>query len=180
MAVLRVDDFRSRMTGGGARANLFSVIFTYPGYVGGGDGDLTNLMCRSTRLPGSTIGTVEVPFRGRIVKLPGDRTFEPWEVTIYNDTNFNVRNSMEQWMNGINSHAGNLGLQMLGTGVGTYAQSIEVQQLDQIGAVVKSYYLKNAFPSAVGQIELSYDQVTAIEEFTVTFEFDYWTNDNTQ
>ena len=179
MAVLRVDDFRGKMTGGGARANLFSIDVAFPGYAGGNT-ELTSFMCRAAVIPGSTLGTVEVPFRGRIVKLPGDRTFEPWEVTIYNDTNFNVRNSFERWMNGINSHRENLGVFADNAGYGTYASNIEVQQLNQVGTPIKTYSLKNAFPSALGNIELSYDQVTAIEEFTVTFEFDYWTNDNTQ
>jgi hypothetical protein len=180
MAILKVDKFRSEMRLGGARANLFNIIFAFPPYVTGGDTDLTALMCRSAAIPGSTLGVVEVPFRGRLVKLPGDRTFEPWEVTIYNDNNFSVRNFFEQWMNGMNTHEGNEGKEALTTGSGTYAQNIEVQQLDQVGTNQISYFLKNAFPSAIGQIELNYDQVTSIEEFTVTFEYDYWTNNVTQ
>jgi len=176
MAVLRVDDFRTKMVGGGARANLFSIEVGFPGYVTGGNTELTSFMCRAANIPGSVLGTVEVPFRGRIAKLAGDRTFEPWEVTIYNDTNFSVRNSFEQWMNGINSHKENTGLFADNSGI-LYTGNIEVKQLNQKGTSIKTYSLKNAFPSTLGNIELSYDQVTQIEEFTVTFEYDYWTND---
>ena len=178
MAVLAVDSFRGKMTGGGARANMFSIDMSFPFYASG-NAELTSFMCRAAALPGSELGTVEVPFRGRIVKLPGDRTFEPWTITVYNDTNFNVRNSFEKWMNGINTHQTNLGLFVDNAGYNTYATNVEVKQLNQIGATIKTYSLKNAFPSAISQIELSYDQVTQIEEFTVTFQYDYWSNDNT-
>ena len=178
MAVLAVDSFRGKMTGGGARANMFSIDMAFPFYASG-NSELTSFMCRAASLPGSELGTVEVPFRGRIIKMPGDRTFEPWTITVYNDTNFNVRNSFERWMNGMNTHQENLGLFVDNAGYNTYATNVEVKQLNQIGATVKTYSLKNAFPSAISNIELSYDQVTQIEEFTVTFQYDYWSNDNT-
>jgi len=178
MAVLAVDSFRGKMTGGGARANMFSIDMAFPFYASG-NSELTSFMCRAASLPGSELGTVEVPFRGRIIKMPGDRTFEPWTITVYNDTNFNVRNSFERWMNGMNTHQENLGLFVDNAGYNTYATNVEVKQLNQIGATVKTYSLKNAFPSGLSNIELSYDQVTQIEEFTVTFQYDYWSNDNT-
>ena len=178
MAVLAVDSFRGKMTGGGARANMFSIDMAFPFYASG-NSELTSFMCRAASLPGSELGTVEVPFRGRIIKMPGDRTFEPWTITVYNDTNFNVRNSFERWMNGMNTHQENLGLFVDNAGYNTYATNVEVKQLNQIGATVKTYSLKNAFPSTLSNIELSYDQVTQIEEFTVTFQYDYWSNDNT-
>ena len=103
MAILQVDAFRGKMTGGGARANLFEVNVNFPG-VAGGDTELTNFMCRAAQLPGVTMNPVEVPFRGRIVKFPGDRTFEDWTMTIYNDTNFTVRDSFETWANAMNTH----------------------------------------------------------------------------
>jgi len=178
MAVLRVDSFRGKMTGGGARANMFAVDVQFP-FFASGSTELTSFMCRAAQLPGSNLGTIEVPFRGRIIKMPGDRTFEPWTITVYNDTNFNVRNSFEQWMNGMNTHQENMGLYTDNAGYGTYAQNLEVKQLNQLGATVKTYTLRNAFPTVISPIELSYDQVTAVEEFTVTIEYDYWSNDNT-
>jgi hypothetical protein len=178
MAILRVDDFKGKLTGGGARSNMFEVNVSFPGYTGG-DKEITNFMCRAAQLPGSIIGLVEVPFRGRIVKLAGDRTFEPWTITVYNDTNFNVRDAFEAWMDGMNTHASNLGIQSNNAGFGTYATNMEVIQLDQVGNGVKTYFLKNAFPVNVSAIDLDYAQVGEIEQFTVTIEYDYWTNDNT-
>lgn len=177
MAILKVDDFRSKLTGGGARSNMFSVLVNFPGYTGGNK-DLTNFMCRAAQLPASTVAAVEVPFRGRIVKLAGDRTFEPWTITVYNDTNFAVRDAFETWMDGINSHQKNEGVQANNSGV-TYTSTMEVQQLDQVGNAVKKYELKNCFPTNVSAIDLDYQQMGEIEQFTVTIEYDYWTNSNT-
>ena len=81
MAILGVDDFKSKLKGGGARANLFKATITYPGYAGG-DVELTSFLCEAAQLPGSTLGMIEVPFRGRRLKIAGDRTFESWTVTI--------------------------------------------------------------------------------------------------
>ena len=178
MAILQVDAFRGKMTGGGARANLFEVNVNYPG-AAGGDTELTNFMCRAAQLPGVTMNPVEVPFRGRLVKFPGDRTFEDWTMTVYNDTNFGVRDAFETWMNSMNTHLSNVGLNIDNAGYGTYLADIEVNQLNESGSTVKKYKLRNAFPTIVSPIELSYDQTTAIEEFTVTLTYDYWTNDNT-
>lgn len=178
MAILRVDDFKGKLTGGGARANMFEVNVNFPGY-SGGNKELTNFMCRAAQLPASTIGVVEVPFRGRIVKLAGDRSFEPWTITVYNDTNFAVRDAFEAWMDGMNTHQGNLGIQSNNAGFGTYASNMEVIQLDQTGRSVKTYFLKNCFPVRVEAIELDYTQQGEIEQFQVTIEYDYWTNDNT-
>ena len=178
MAILQVDAFRGKMTGGGARANLFEVNVNYPG-AAGGDTELTNFMCRAAQLPGVTMNPVEVPFRGRLVKFPGDRTFEDWTMTVYNDTNFGVRDAFESWMNSMNTHLTNVGLNIDNAGYGTYLADIEVNQLNESGSTVKRYKLRNAFPTIVSPIELSYDQTTAIEEFQVTLTYDYWTNDNT-
>ena len=178
MAILRVDDFRGKMAGGGARANLFEVNVNFPG-IAGGDTELTNFMCKAASLPGATTGVVEAPFRGRMVKFPGDRTFEAFNMTVYNDTNFTIRDSFQRWFNAMNTHFGNIGLVMDNAGYGTYLCDININQLLQDGSVAKAYTLRNCFPSAITPIELSYDQVTGIEEFTVTIAYDFWTNDNT-
>ena len=98
MAILGVDDFKSKLRGGGARPNLFKATINFPAYAGG-DVELTSFMCRSAQLPQSTVEALPVPFRGRILNVAGDRTFEPWNVTILNDTGFEVRDAMERWMN---------------------------------------------------------------------------------
>jgi hypothetical protein len=178
MAILRVDDFRGKMTGGGARANLFEVNVNFPG-AAGGDTELTNFMCRGAQLPEAVTGVVEVPFRGRMIKFPGDRTFNNWTMTIYNDTNFTIRNSFERWFNAMNTHLGNIGLIMDNAGYGTYLADIEVNQLNQAGGTVKKYKIRNAFPANIGAIDLDYNQATDIEQFTVEMAFDYWTSSTT-
>ena len=178
MAILNVDAFRGKMTGGGARANMFEVNVNFPA-AAGGDTELTNFMCRGAAIPAAVVEEVQVPFRGRILKFPGDRTFEDWTMTVYNDTNFTVRDGFESWMNSMNTHLGNIGLVMDNAGYGTFLSDITVSQLNQSGSIVKRYTLRNAFPKNISEIALSYDQVNQIEEFTVTMSYDYWTNDNT-
>jgi len=104
MAVLGVDDFKAKLRGGGARPNLFKATINFPGYANG-DVELTSFMCEAAQLPASTMATIIVPFRGRQLKMAGDRTFETWTPSIINDTDFNVRDAMERWMNGMNAHA---------------------------------------------------------------------------
>ena len=109
MAILGVDDFKAKLTGGGARANLFKATLGFPAYVTS-DVSLASFMVKAAQLPSSVISPIMVPFRGRQLQIAGDRTFEPWTITIINDTNFSVRDSFEQWMNGINQHNNNTGL----------------------------------------------------------------------
>ena len=177
MAILNVDQFRGKLAKGGARANMFEVKVNFPGYASGNN-ELASFMCRGAQLPASTVGLVEVPFRGRIVKLAGDRSFEPWTITVYNDVDHSLRGAFERWSSGMNTHEGNEGQQSNNSGIGTYAVDMEVSQLDQKGTASAKgkYTLKNAFPSNVSAIDLDYAQVSEIETFTVTIEYDYWTN----
>ena len=152
MAILGVDDFKSKLTGGGARANLFKVTLNFPGYAAG-DVELTSFLCRTAQLPASTTGVIEVPFRGRILKMAGDRTFENWSVTIMNDTGFVSRDSFERWINGINSHSANTGL----VNPADYQADLIVEQLDRDESVLKKYTFRGCFPISVGAIALDYD-----------------------
>lgn len=174
MAILGVDDFKSKLRGGGARANLFKAIINFPAYAGG-DVELTSFLCEAAQLPGSALGTIEVPFRGRRLKIVGDRTFEPWTVTIINDTDFKIRNSMERWMNGMNNHQLNTGL----VNPTSYQADLTVEQIDKNGGVLKKYIFKGAFPTAVSPIDLSYATENEIERFTVEFQYQYWTSNTT-
>jgi hypothetical protein len=174
MAVLGVDDFKSKLRGGGARPNLFKATINYPGYANG-DPELTSFLCETAQLPGSTIGTIIVPFRGRQLKMAGDRTFAPWTVTIINDTDFNVRNAMERWSNGMNAHSANTGL----TSPIAYEADLFIEQLDKDGSALKKYTLRGAFPTEVTPIDVSYASVDEIERFSVTFEFQYFDTDTT-
>ena len=109
MAILGVDDFKSKLVGGGARSNMFKVTCNFPGYAQG-DVELTSFMCKGAQFPSSVVAPIMIPFRGRQLQIAGDRTFEPWSITIINDVGFEVRNAFERWMNGINNHNNNTGL----------------------------------------------------------------------
>lgn len=174
MAILGVDDFKAKLKGGGARANLFQATINFPAYADG-DAELTSFMCEAAQLPGSTMGFIEVPFRGRRLKLSGDRTFEPWTVTIINDTEMSIRNAMERWMNGMNSHSTNTGL----ANPLAYEADLKVDQLDKANEVIKTYNLRGAFPTAVSPIDVSYAAENEIERFTVEFQFQYWESNTT-
>lgn len=171
---LRVDDFKAKLKGGGARPSLFRVLVNFPAYAGG-DAELTSFMCKASQLPASTAPAIDVPFRGRVLKIAGDRTFEDWQITVVNDTGFEVRDAMERWMNGINGHSSNTGI----TSPTLYQADMVVEQLDKDGSVLKTYNFRGAFPIGVGSIELAYDSNDQIEEFTVDFAIQYWESNTT-
>ena len=174
MAILGVDDFKSKIRGGGARPNLFKATVNFPTYAAG-DVELTSFMCKGAQLPASVTNVIDVPFRGRQLKVAGDRTFEPWTVTIINDTDFTVRDSMERWLNGINNHKANAGL----TNPVDYQADLIVDQLDRDGTAIKTYNFRGAFPVNISNIELNYETVDTIEEFTVEFQIQYWESNTT-
>ena len=174
MAILGVDDFKSKLRGGGARPNLFKATVNFPGYAGG-DVELTSFLCKTAQLPASIMNVFEVPFRGRQLKMAGDRTFEPWTVTIINDTDFSIRNAMERWMNGINAHQANTGL----SNPIDYQADLIIEQLDRDGETLKTYNFRGCFPTNVSAIDVSYETVDTIEEFTVEFQVQYWESDTT-
>ena len=174
MAVLGVDDFKSKLKGGGARSNLFKVTLNFPIFAGG-DVELTSFLCEAAQLPGSTFGTIVVPFRGRQVKFAGDRTFDPWTPTIINDVDFKIRDSFERWMNGINAHSANTGL----SNPTDYEADLVVEQLDKSGATVKTYNFRGCFPTSLSPIEVSYASENEIERFQVEFAVQYWESNTT-
>ena len=174
MAILGIDDFKSKLTGGGARANMFKVTANFPSYAGG-DVELTSFLCKAAQLPASILAPVEVPFRGRKLIMAGDRSFEPWNITVINDTDFAVRDAFERWSNGINQHNANSGL----ANPTDYMADMIVEQLDKEGNAVKRYDFRGTFPTNISAIELSYENENAIEEFTVELQVQYWESNTT-
>ena len=174
MAILGVDDFKSKIAGGGARPNLFQVTLNFPAYAGGNT-ELSSFLVRAATLPGSTIPEMIVPFRGRQLKMSGDRVFEPWATTIINDTDFDLRNAMERWMNGMNAHSANTGL----VNPVDYQADLKVEQLDKDGSIIKKYTFIDAFPTSISPIDLGYDANDVIEEFVCEWSYQYWTSDTT-
>ena len=166
-----LDEFKANLIGGGARANQFRVTFNTPGAIATGlDVRKASFLIKAAALPGQTIAEIAVPFRGRNLYIAGDREFETWETTVINDTDFNVRNAMERWLNAINDTATNTGL----SNVADYTADLTVEQLDRDDTVLKSYILRNCMPQGTGAIELSYETTNAIEEFSVTWRYSHF------
>ena len=159
----------------GVRPNMFQVDISFPGSVEA-DQTLVSYMCKSAVLPASNIGVIEVPFRGRTVKIAGDRTFDNWSATFINDKEMKSRSYFEQWLNQINSHKENTAQIIDPT---AYGRSLVVRQLEkdnsQAGDELRSYKLWYAFPISTSAIDLAYDSNDQIEEFTVEFQYSYWT-----
>jgi len=171
---LSVDDFKAKLKGGGARPNLFRATINFPTYANG-DVELTSFMCEAAQLPGSIMGTIIIPFRGRQLKIAGDRTFDVWTPTIINDTDFRIRDAMERWMNGINAHSANTGL----TAPTDYEADLLVEQLDRDESIVKTYTFRGCFPTNISPIDLNYGSNDEIERFAVEFQVQYWESNTT-
>ena len=168
----KITDFKSKLTGGGARANLFEVILTFPDAAQPDNVvlDKSRFLVKGANLPASNIAQIEVPFRGRSLKIAGDRTFDSWTVTVINDTDFAIRSAFERWMNTINRVSDNTGL----VNPADYQSDAYVYQLDRDGSTLRSYRFYDVFPTQVAPIELSYDNGTGIEEFTVELQVQWW------
>ena len=186
-----VSQFTNQLVNDGARPNLFQV--SLPGLPTGlGTNQLQNVsnpssrlsfMAKAAQLPGSSIGQVPVYYFGREVKFAGNRTFADWQLTIINDEDFTIRNSLETWMNWINSNAGNVrgtgnGPQLITQSGQSYALDAKVDQYGKNGNVIQTYNFVGMFPTDISPIDLDWSSNDAIEEFTVTFSYQYWTNAN--
>lgn len=171
-----IEHFKSNLTGGGARANQFEVIINFPAIaMAGGVASKFQFLCKATSLPASTIGVAEVPYRGRILKVAGDRTYEDWETTVLNDTDFAIRNAVERWMDGMDRtliEASNVTNPLL------YQSSATVHQLDRSGAKLKTYNFIGLMPTAIAAVDLAYDSNDAVEEFGITWAYNYFTSNN--
>ena len=191
MALRTISQFKSNLAGGGVRPNLFEVELNFPNGSGqslgfmsndstptaatqtlttSGVGDKVPFMVKAAALPASNITPVEVPFRGRILKVAGERTFDSWTVTVLNDADFKIRTVMEQWMNGISRLTNGSGE----VNPTDYTADAEVTQLDRNGGELRKYEFIGLFPTNISEIALSMDTTDTIEEFTVEFQVLYW------
>jgi len=196
-----IEDFKARMIGGGARPNLFECEIAFPTFATAGTSsstndssrsvaELTRFMIKAANLPASTVNVIDVPFRGRNLKVAGDRTFDVWTITVINDVDFTIRTAFEKWMNAINKHDDNSGL----INPAQYQRNAIVKQFgrsstasansnvanptlttggDQL-PVLKAYKFFGIFPTSVSAIDLSYDSADTIEEFTVDLQVQWW------
>ena len=174
-----VNEFRTQMVGDGARPNLIEVGLPFPGFAAPGNAQAkTNFMARGAQIPGASIGVVPVTYFGRELKFAGNRIFADWTITVINDEDFIIRNAMERWMNGINSHSLNVrnpaGLTPLG-----YTVDGDVKQFAKSGDELKKYKFIGLYPTDLSPIELEWGSNDTIEEFTVTFSYQWWEAEET-
>lgn len=173
-----IQQFRSEMRGDGARPNLFECTLTFPAGVGDVAAPYT-FMARAAQLPGSTVNSVPVNYFGRELKFAGNRTFPEWNVIVINDESFNVRNAFERWLSLINSHAGNLRSPGFLKGDGGYQSDGKIIQFGKKGNRLKKYKFIGMFPIDVSPIEMDWGANDSIEEFSVTFAYQWWESDTT-
>ena len=172
-----ITEFRNKLTGGGARSNLFEVsIPEFPTLNNISEREI-QFLCKAAEIPAANLGNIPVPFRGRVLPIAGDRTFDPWTITIINDTNFNIRDAMERWSDFIND---------IQTAQGSidplsYQKNAFVNQLSRKGdtagdnvEVLRQYKFTGIYPSVVSSIPLDYGATDQIEEFQVTFNYLFW------
>mgnify|MGYP003349594130 CR=1 FL=1 len=175
-----VAEFRANMIGDGARPNLFSVNLTFPAIAVNGTaaGQQSTFMAKTAQLPGSQINTVTQYYFGRELKFPGNRTFPDWTITVINDEDFVIRNAMEQWMSSINSHAGNIRSSTAYV-PSQYSTDAAVTQYGKQGDILKEYQFVGLFPVDIAPIDLDWGSNDSIEEYAITFAYQYWTSDTT-
>jgi len=175
-----VAEFRSNLIGDGARPNLFQVTLTFPTIAENGTaaGQQVQFLAKSAQLPGSTVGTVPLYYFGRELKFAGNRTFTDWSLQIINDESFTIRRSIESWMNAINSHAGNV-RNAGAAGPSGYTVDATVSQYGKTGDVLKSYKFVGLYPVDLAAIDLDWGSNDTIEEYGVTFAYQWWESDTT-
>lgn len=162
-----ISQFRSKLGDGGSRPNQFLVTLTFPG--GGAIGDST-ILVTAAALPASNVNSCNIQYRGREVRLAGERTFDPWTITVANDTALTLRRKFEDWSNLMNDRTNNGGV----TAPSGYYQDILVEQLDRNDVSMRTYNLFNAFPITVSEVGLAYGANDTISEFTVTFMYSHF------
>jgi len=175
-----VAEFRANMIGDGARPNLFQITLVFPTIASNAAaaGQKVTFMAKAAQLPGSTVGTVPVFYFGRELKFAGNRSFADWTVTVINDEDFTIRNSLESWMNAINSHSQNLRSAAAGN-ASAYTVDALVTQYGKTGNELKTYKFVGLFPVDVAPIDLDWGSNDSIEEFTTTFAYQWWEAETT-
>lgn len=188
MSKLRtISAFKSALSGGGARPNLFEVSIPSFPFASNWDNENFSFLCKAAALPASNIPQIDVPFRGRILKVAGDRTIDPWTVTVINDEDFKLRTAFEQWMNEISKLNNNTGatnpsaymtdayVYQLGRGAGTVNSKNNSNADNDTGITpLRTYKFFDIFPTSISQIDLSFESSDTIEEYTVEFQVQYW------
>ena len=174
-----IQEFRSRMTGGGARSNLFEVEITFPEILRGSiDNDTVSdkipFLVKAAEIPASNLGNIPVPYRGRVLPIAGDRTFDPWTVTIINDTDFALRDAMEKWSNSINdiqTAQGKVNPENYQTSARVFQKTRQGEGPGDTEENLRVYKFEGIYPNVVSSIPLDFGATDQIEEFQVTFNY---------
>jgi len=162
-----ISGFVNAFAGGGVRTNLFVVNGTIPGYQ---DGRAISFLIKSAQIPASSLGTIEVPYRGRKIKLPGDRTFADWSLSVISDANMSLRSAFENWSAIFNSHTSNVAPRNFME----FMPNWSVTQLGRGGEPIRSYNFIGCFPAEIGAIDLAYENNDSVAEFPVTLNYSWW------
>ena len=173
MSQRSIEDFKAVLQGGGVRPTMFEVELTFPDAVAPDLGDVTRdgtFLIKAAGLPSSNVGTIAVPFRGRRLKVSGDRVFDDWNVTIINDVSFGLRTAMEKWSEKIQNHNYALGA----TELQSYFGSAIVRQLDRDGTQLRAYSFEGIWPQQIAEIGLDFEANDSIEQYDVNFAVQYW------
>ena len=173
MSQRSIEDFKAVLQGGGVRPTMFEVEMTFPETVVPDPTLATNegtFLIKAASLPGSNVGVINVPFRGRQLKVSGDRTFADWSITVVNDVSFGLRKAFEEWSERIQNHNYALGSNTLND----YFASAIVRQLDRDGQQLRAYRFEGIWPSVVGEIGLDFNSTDTVEEYDVQFNVQYW------
>ena len=173
MSQRSIEDFKAVLQGGGVRPTMFEVELTFPESVVSDSTEITRdgtFLIQAAALPASNVGTIEVPFRGRKLKVSGDRAFDPWNVTVINDVSFGLRVAFEKWSEKIQNHNYALGA----TELNDYFASAIVRQLDRDGTQLRAYSFEGIWPGTVGEIGVDFNATDDVERYDVTFNVQYW------
>ena len=172
-----IQEFRSRMTGGGARSNLFEVEITFPDGIGISESSVSDkvpFLVKAAEIPASNLGNIPVPYRGRVLPIAGDRTFDPWTVTVINDTGFLIRDAMEKWsksINDIQTAHGSINPEVYQTSARVFQKSREGNGPSDTEKDLRIYKFEGIYPNVVSSIPLDFGATDQIEEFQVTFNY---------
>ena len=169
-----VQNFRASLVTDGARAALFDVSLVVPPVVAL-PGVTENIVfkARATSLPGDSVSSINVNYFGREIKVAGTRTFPDWSITVINDEDFLIRNTFERWMSSINSHVNNLRSPAMAVSA-EYQTNAVVRQYAKTGEIIKTYNFVGIFPTDVAAIDLDWASGDQIEEFSITFAYQWW------
>ena len=173
MSQRSIEDFKAVLQGGGVRPTMFEVELTFPESVVADSTEITRtstFLIQAAQMPASVVGTIEVPFRGRKLKVSGDRSFEPWNVQVLNDVTFGLRVAFEKWSEKIQNHNYALG----STSLADYFASAIVRQLDRDGTQLRAYSFEGIWPANIGAVDLDFNATDDVERYDVTFNVQYW------